>query len=102
MEDCRFRRNVIVQYLILFQYLSGFSQEEKDKTAELLSARGTTKQSLIQPNSVLTEEQVTWIDEKRELLTTLLRATKPHGNLYTDIILTILTNERHWVIFYRM
>ncbi|RCH81885.1 UDP-glucose-4-epimerase [Rhizopus azygosporus] len=99
MEDVRFRRSVIVQYLILFQYLSGFSQEEKDKTAALLAARGTTKQSLVQPSYVLSEEQVKWIEETKETLIGLLRSTKPHGNLYTDIILTIITHERHWIIW---
>lgn len=97
MEDSRFRRNVIVQYLVLFQYLNGFSQAEKDNTAKLLACRGSTKQSLIQPNYILKEEQVEWIANTRELLLTLLRSTKPHGNLYTEIILTILANERHWV-----
>ncbi|KAG1146704.1 hypothetical protein G6F37_001089 [Rhizopus arrhizus] len=99
MEDARFRRSVIVQYLILFQYLSGFSQEEKERTAALLAARGTTKQSLVQPNYVLSDEQVQWIDETREILVGLLRSIKPHGNLYTDIILTILAHERHWIIW---
>lgn len=98
MEDSRFRRNVIVQYLVLFQYLNGFSQAEKDNTAKLLASRGSTKQSLIQPNYILKDEQVEWIADTKELLLTLLRSTKPHGNLYTEIILTILANERHWVI----
>lgn len=97
MEDARFRRNVIVQYLVLFQYLNGFSQSEKDNTTKLLASRGSTKQSLIQPNYILKEEQVEWIAKTRDILLTLLRSTKPHGNLYTDIILTILANERHWV-----
>lgn len=99
MEDSRFRRNVIVQYLILFQYLSGFSESEKEKTKELLAARGTTKQSLIQPNFTLSTEQTEWIDEVKEAMLTLLRSTKPHGNLFTDIILTILAHERHWIIW---
>ncbi|KAI9273898.1 THO complex subunit 1 transcription elongation factor-domain-containing protein [Helicostylum pulchrum] len=99
MEDCRFRRIVIVQYLILFQYLNGFSQAEKDKTAALLSARGATKQSLVQPNYILKDEQVKWIEDTKQMFLKLLRSTKPHGNLYTDIILTILTNERHWIIW---
>ncbi|KAI8989436.1 THO complex subunit 1 transcription elongation factor-domain-containing protein [Pilobolus umbonatus] len=99
MEDCRFRRNVIVQFLIIFQYLSGFSKEEKDNTADLLAARGSAKQSLVQPTYVLSDEQVEWINTARNALITLLRATKPHGNLYTDIILTILAHERHWIIW---
>lgn len=97
MEDCRFRRNVIVQYLIIFQYLNGFSPEEKERTAALLSARGTTKQTMIQPNATLTEDQMAWIKDKKDVMISFLRATKPHGNLYTDIILTIIANERHWV-----
>ncbi|KAI9247064.1 THO complex subunit 1 transcription elongation factor-domain-containing protein [Sporodiniella umbellata] len=97
MEDFRFRRSVIVQYLVLFQYLSGFSQEEKDKTAALLAAKGTTKQSLVQPNYVLSDEQVRWIDETREVLLSVLESTKPHGALYTEIISTILSNELHWI-----
>lgn len=99
MEDCRFRRNVIVQYLIIFQYLNGFSPEEKERTAALLSARGTTKQTMIQPNATLTEDQMAWIKKKRDIMTSFLRATKPHGNLFTDIILTIIANERHWILW---
>lgn len=97
MEDARFRRSVIVQYLILFQYLSSFSESEKEKTKEILAARGTTKQSLIQPTYTLNDEQINWITETQATLTLLLRAIKPHGNLYTDIILSILEHERHWV-----
>jgi hypothetical protein len=99
MEDARFRRNIIVQYLILFLYLSGFSQEEKDKTQDLLAARGATKQSLVQPTYILSDDQIKWIKDNQDVLLSLLRSTKPHGNLYTEIVLTILEHERHWVIF---
>lgn len=97
MEDVRFRRSIIIQYLILFQYLSGFSQEEKDKTAALLAAKGTTKQSLVQPIYVLSDEQVRWINETREILIGILQSTKPYGDLYTEIVLTILSHELHWI-----
>lgn len=99
MEDARFRRNVIVQYLILFQYLSGFSAEEKEKTKDALAARGATKQSLIQPSYTLSDDQIKWIEDTKQVLLKLLRAIKPHGKLYTDIILTILEHERHWIIW---
>ncbi|KAF7730090.1 Serine/threonine-protein phosphatase 2A regulatory subunit B'' subunit beta [Apophysomyces ossiformis] len=60
IDDPRFRRNVIVQFLILFQYLSGFTQDEKEQTQALLAARGATKQSLVQPTFTLTDEQIIW------------------------------------------
>ncbi|KAI7866747.1 THO complex subunit 1 transcription elongation factor-domain-containing protein [Spinellus fusiger] len=99
MEDARFRRNVIVQFLILFQYLSGFTQSEKDNTQQLLAARGATKQSLAQPPFTLEEEQNQWVVDMQESLLSLLRLTKPHGELYTDIVLTILRHERNWIIW---
>ncbi|OAD71160.1 hypothetical protein PHYBLDRAFT_182152 [Phycomyces blakesleeanus NRRL 1555(-)] len=99
MEDARFRRNVIVQFLILFQYLSGFTQTEKENTQQLLAARGATKQSLAQPPFSLEEEQNQWVINMRESLLNLLRLTKPHGELYTDIVLTILRHERNWIIW---
>ncbi|RCH78354.1 hypothetical protein CU098_001146, partial [Rhizopus stolonifer] len=43
MEDARFRRNLIVQFLILFQYLLGFTEEEKEKTTKLIEARPNAK-----------------------------------------------------------
>ncbi|KAI8334608.1 THO complex subunit 1 transcription elongation factor-domain-containing protein [Chlamydoabsidia padenii] len=99
IEDVRFRRNVILQFLILFQYISGFSQSEKENTRTLLSARGANKQTLIQPTYTVTEEQVQWINDMETRLINLLRTTKPHGNLYTDIVLTVLKHERNWIIW---
>ncbi|KAI8375418.1 THO complex subunit 1 transcription elongation factor-domain-containing protein [Choanephora cucurbitarum] len=99
MEDARFRRNLIVQFLILFQYLLGFTEEEKDRTAKLIEARPNAKPSLVPPTYTLKSEQAEWIHQVQETILTLLRATKPHGNLYTDIILNMLVYERHWIIW---
>jgi hypothetical protein len=81
----------------LFQYISGFSQTEKENTRALLAARGANKQTLVQPTYTVTEEQVQWITDMEARLINLLRTTKPHGNLYTDVVLTVLKHERNWV-----
>ncbi|CAO3644847.1 unnamed protein product [Cunninghamella blakesleeana] len=99
IEDVRFRRNVILQFLILFQYLSGFSQNEKENTRNLLAARGANKQSLIQPSYTVTDEQMEWVKEMETSLTGLLRLMKPHGSLYTDIVMIVLKHERNWIIW---
>ncbi|KAI8148565.1 THO complex, subunit THOC1 [Fennellomyces sp. T-0311] len=99
IEDTRFRRNVIVQFLILFQYLSGFTQEEKDATQKLLTSRGATKQSLVQPAYTLEGEELQWVDDTRKSMIDLLKQTKPHGELYTDIVQTILRHERNWIVW---
>ncbi|KAI8371467.1 THO complex subunit 1 transcription elongation factor-domain-containing protein [Radiomyces spectabilis] len=100
IEDARFRRNVMVQFLILFQYLSGFTKEEKEATQSLLSARGATaKQSLVQPTFTLEDDQMAWVEEMKTTMISLLKAIKPHGKMYTEIVLTILRHERNWIIW---
>ncbi|KAI8092828.1 THO complex subunit 1 transcription elongation factor-domain-containing protein [Halteromyces radiatus] len=99
IEDVRFRRNVILQFLILFQYISAFSQDEKENTRSLLAARGANKQTLVQPTYTVTNEQIEWMTDMESKLIDLLRHTKPHGNLYTDIVLIVLKHERNWIIW---
>ncbi|KAJ8663709.1 hypothetical protein O0I10_000958 [Lichtheimia ornata] len=99
IEDTRFRRNVIVQFLILFQYLTGFKSSEKERTQKLLSARGATKQSLVQPVFTLEGDQLQWVKDTKHAMLELLEMTKPHGQLYTDIVLTLLRHERNWIIW---
>ncbi|KAI7876822.1 hypothetical protein K492DRAFT_172255 [Lichtheimia hyalospora FSU 10163] len=99
IEDTRFRRNVIVQFLILFQYLSGFKSSEKERTQKLLSARGATKQSLVQPVFTLEGDQLQWVKDTKYAMLDLLETTKPHGPMYTDIVLTLLRHERNWIIW---
>ncbi|ORX54947.1 hypothetical protein DM01DRAFT_1335241 [Hesseltinella vesiculosa] len=98
MEDVRFRRNVMLQFLVLFQYLHGFSEDEKQKTKDLLSARGQ-KVTLVTPTYIVSEENVQWMNEKESEVTNLMRRTKPHGTMYTDIILTVLKHERNMIIW---
>ncbi|KAI9499738.1 THO complex subunit 1 transcription elongation factor-domain-containing protein [Zychaea mexicana] len=99
IEDTRFRRNVIVQFLILFQYLHGFTQAEKEDTQKLLNSRGATKQSLVQPNFTLEGKELQWVQETEKSMLDLLKQTKPHGELYTDIVETVLRHERNWIIW---
>ncbi|KAG2220331.1 hypothetical protein INT45_004016, partial [Circinella minor] len=99
IEDTRFRRNVIVQFLILFQYLNGFTQEEKEETQKLLNSRGATKQSLVLPNFTLEGDELEWVRNTEKSMLELLKLTKPHGELYTDIVETVLRHERNWIIW---
>lgn len=57
MQDVRFQRNIILQTLVLLQYLSGFTHDEQEHTRELLAARDK-KQTLVQPAFTVNQEQV--------------------------------------------
>jgi THO complex subunit 1 transcription elongation factor len=61
LEDVSFRRTVLVQFLIAFQYLEGYSNNEIEKTQAILTSKNA-KSLATQALPKLTEEQVCLVD----------------------------------------
>jgi hypothetical protein len=61
LEDVSFRRTVLVQFLIAFQYLEGHSNNEIEKTQAILTSKNA-KPLATQTLPKLTEEQVCLVD----------------------------------------
>lgn len=77
LSDSNFRRYVLVQFLIIFQYL-----------------RATVKfRSQVQS---LTDEQSEWIKDSQEKVSKLLCETPPHGEQFCNSVKHILEREEHW------
>ncbi|CAL1536026.1 unnamed protein product [Lymnaea stagnalis] len=77
LSDSNFRRYVLVQFLIIFQYL-----------------RATVKfKTQVQS---LTDEQSEWIKESQEKVSKLLCETPPHGEQFCNSVKHILEREEHW------
>lgn len=77
LSDSNFRRSVLVQFLILFQYLTS---QVKFK-AESLS---------------LTAAQADWIKETEELVFRLLEETPPKGKKFCASVKRLLEREEMW------
>ncbi|XP_014782757.1 THO complex subunit 1 [Octopus bimaculoides] len=77
LSDSNFRRYVLVQFLILVQYLNA---PVKFKNA----------------NCVLSEEQNVWIKTTEEWVYQLLKETPPDGETFAKSILHILRREENW------
>lgn len=77
LSDCNFRRYVLLQFLIIFQYLNA---QVKFKVA----------------SQVLAEEQSNWIKASTEKVYTLLKETPPDGELFSKSIVHILSREEYW------
>ncbi|OON14951.1 hypothetical protein X801_09253, partial [Opisthorchis viverrini] len=81
LMDSSFRRYVMVQILVVFQYLI---TPTKFKT----------------PDQVLTEEQTEWLNRKRELILSLLSGNRKTDSQHTDSFAStigrILERETHW------
>ncbi|XP_041805375.1 THO complex subunit 1 [Chelmon rostratus] len=77
LSDSNFRRHILLQYLILFQYLKG---QVKFKSS----------------NCVLNDDQTTWIEETTKLVYQLLREIPPDGDKFASMVEHILNTEENW------
>nr|XP_023671470.1 THO complex subunit 1 [Paramormyrops kingsleyae] len=77
LSDGNFRRHILLQYLILFQYLKG---QVKFKSS----------------NCVLNDDQCLWMEETSKLVYQLLREIPPDGDKFANTVEHILNNEENW------
>ncbi|XP_078460926.1 THO complex subunit 1 isoform X1 [Lampetra planeri] len=78
LSDSNFRRHVLLQHLLLFQYLKG---QVKFKSS----------------TSVLTDEQSLWIEDTIKHVFQLLKETPPEGDKFSKAIEHILAREENWI-----
>ncbi|XP_002156883.3 THO complex subunit 1 [Hydra vulgaris] len=78
LNDSNFRRNFLVQVLILFQYLSGTSKFKA-------------------PNQVLNDTQTNWINETTDIVYNSICETPPDGKKFCETIKHILSREENWI-----
>ncbi|XP_043120235.1 THO complex subunit 1 [Puntigrus tetrazona] len=77
LSDSNFRRHILLQYLILFQYLKG---QVKFKSS----------------GCVLNDDQSLWIEDTTKLVYQLLRETPPDGEKFASMVEHILNTEENW------
>ncbi|XP_034559576.1 THO complex subunit 1 [Notolabrus celidotus] len=77
LSDSNFRRHILLQYLILFQYLKG---QVKFKSS----------------SCVLNDDQTTWIEETTKLVYQLLKEIPPDGDKFATMVEHILDTEENW------
>nr|XP_020650194.1 THO complex subunit 1 isoform X1 [Pogona vitticeps] len=77
LSDSNFRRHILLQYLILFQYLKG---QVKFKSS----------------NYILTDEQSLWIEDTTKLVYQLLSENPPDGERFSKMVEHILNTEENW------
>ncbi|KAM8838213.1 THO complex subunit 1 [Synchiropus picturatus] len=77
LSDSNFRRHILLQYLILFQYLTG---QVKFKSSSL----------------TLNDDQTAWIEDTTRLVYQLLREIPPEGDKFAAMVERILKTEENW------
>uniref|UniRef100_A0A672L1H1 Death domain-containing protein n=1 Tax=Sinocyclocheilus grahami TaxID=75366 RepID=A0A672L1H1_SINGR len=77
LSDSNFRRHILLQYLILFQYLKG---QVKFKSS----------------SCALNDDQSLWIEDTTKLVYQLLKETPPDGDKFASMVEHILNTEENW------
>ncbi|GAA5992179.1 hypothetical protein JCM10908_001807 [Rhodotorula pacifica] len=91
LADPNFRRQILVQILILFQYLLGFSPTERSRTEKL----PVTNMSAF-PGYVLPAEVETWLRELRSRTLDELDAMEG-GRKFRKAVQLVLQRDQNWI-----
>ena len=78
LSDSHFRRHVLIQILILFQYLTGGVKFKNQ-------------------SQVLTDSQALWLGDTKDVVYKLLEETPPDGGQFADYITHALKREEYWI-----
>ncbi|XP_074998116.1 THO complex subunit 1 isoform X1 [Calonectris borealis] len=101
LSDSNFRRHILLQYLILFQYLKG---QVKFKRVSFLPNWGVewglgeveAPKACLSSNYVLTDEQSLWIEDTTKAVYQLLSENPPDGERFSKMVEHILNTEENW------
>lgn len=108
LRDPQFRRHILVQLHIIFQYLFLHSSREKERLTEYTakmpqppgSAGGANKS--VQPSSVLSEAQLKWVEGARVRCIKVLETVPGNGRAFLRTVVQTLTHEKAWVGVFRL
>ncbi|KAJ1656753.1 hypothetical protein IWQ61_003724 [Dispira simplex] len=91
--DAQFRRQVLVQVLIVFKYLLLFTPEKKQQN--IVPGRPVNKQ--LQQTFTLESAAQEWVLKTQESVLDLLRDTDTTGKEFMHAVLLILRHDEYWV-----
>ncbi|KAJ3064017.1 hypothetical protein HDU98_000229 [Podochytrium sp. JEL0797] len=92
IKDISFRRQIMVQMLIIFQFFMGLT-----KHASEAAAATTTNKTLQFLAYVLTEQQESWVSQIRARVVRVLEQTTPNGRRFLSTLTTVITHEANWI-----
>ncbi|KAJ3246019.1 hypothetical protein HDU78_008025 [Chytriomyces hyalinus] len=95
LKDISFRRQIMVQMLIIFQFYIGLTKQALESTG----AAGVKKSLhfLDSVKSGLSEENEAWVNQTRSRVVKILEQTSPHGRRFLTTLTTVITHEANWI-----
>ncbi|KAJ3391046.1 hypothetical protein HDU84_006561 [Entophlyctis sp. JEL0112] len=92
VKDVSFRRQIMVQMLIIFQFFMGLTKHAVENASAT-----TTNKSLQFLTFVLSESQEAWVNQIRSRVVRTLEQTGPNGRRFLTTLTTVITHEANWI-----
>lgn len=90
IRDTSFRKHVLVQYFVLFQYLLSFTPLAKENWKDW-------KNKTLQALFTLEDADERWIRSTWREIQGLIREIQPDGRLFLESVLEVLKREANWI-----
>ncbi|CAM1502847.1 Fc.00g076230.m01.CDS01 [Cosmosporella sp. VM-42] len=92
ISDLSFRRHVLVQALIIMDFLLSLSTQAREK----LSATASTNKSVMYIDQILSEDDTKWANEMKKSIADYLRQGSD-GPYFYRMVETVLARDKNWV-----
>lgn len=92
ISDLAFRRNILVQVLIVMEFLLSLSAKAKEKLANVK----TPNKSVIYSDQVLSEEDTKWVTKMKHAISDYLKSGSD-GAYFYRMVETVLSRDKNWV-----
>lgn len=96
MKDHSFRKQILAQFFVVFQFLIGQSGKEQEKIRALFDKSGISMSRHVNYPFNLSEEQETWVLDARSRCTKTLEKQFPDGRNFLKTFQHVATHERRW------
>ncbi|KAF4306140.1 THO complex subunit THOC1 [Botryosphaeria dothidea] len=95
LSDLAFQRHILVQALVLLDFLLSLTEKSKEKTQKWLSTVSNPNRA-VQYSYTLSAADADWASKTRTAITTYLQLL-PDGKFYYRMVDTVLSRDKNWV-----
>ncbi|GAB1320823.1 THO complex subunit 1 transcription elongation factor-domain-containing protein [Madurella fahalii] len=92
ISDLAFRRNILVQALIIMEFLLALSPKAKEKLAGVKAPN----KSVTYSDQQLSEDDTKWVTDMKEAIVEYLKQG-PEGPYFNRMVETVLSRDKNWV-----
>ncbi|KAF5535591.1 nuclear matrix p84 [Fusarium mexicanum] len=96
ISDLSFRRHILVQALIIMDFLISLSTQARERLTEALPANASVNKAVMYSDQVLSDEDAEWASDMKKTIADYLRQGAD-GPYFYRMVETVLARDKNWV-----